>query len=338
MYDEKRRDREESNINSCVRVASFDLQKCLPTPFLRCGQAFYRRQLYTLNLSVFESYNGKNEAYCYLWNESIARRGAQEIGSCILYDVQRVLNSTPSNKTQTEPLKLIYYSDRCSGQNHNFIMCMMFLNIIDQCQREGREATIIHKFMISGHSHMEVDSIHAAIERSKKRSTIDIETPRDWALFISQVRRKIPINVVELDQTKFLALKNLNIRFNRPKYNTDGPVIKLRDIIWFEYRTTAPGRVFYKQNVEDDYSCFIAINEAPHSEPYYLTPLNLEPIPLSQEKLEDLRNLLPFVSNKQYYEVMLKNLVVKKRGRKKLSKCDDHFEDDMDRLEEEYIK
>ncbi|XP_055523040.1 uncharacterized protein LOC129717212 [Wyeomyia smithii] len=81
------------------------------------------------------------------------------------------------------------------------------------------------------HSHMEVDSIHAAIERSKKRSTIDIETPRDWALFISQVRRKIPINVVELDQTKFLALKNLNIRFNRPKYNTDGPVIKLRDII-----------------------------------------------------------------------------------------------------------
>ncbi|XP_055533365.1 uncharacterized protein LOC129723273 [Wyeomyia smithii] len=174
--------------------------------------------------------------------------------------------------------------------------------------------------------------MHPSIENKdvvprQKRSTIDIETPRDWALFISQVRRKIPINVVELDQTKFLALENLNIRFNRPKYNMDGQVIKLRDIIWFEYRTTAPGRVFYKQNVEDDYS-----------EPYYLTPLNLEPIPLSQEKLEDLQNLLPFVSNKQYYEVMLKNLVVKKRGRKKLSKCDDHFEDDMDRLEEEYVK
>lgn len=258
-------------------------------------------------------------------------RSAQEIGSCILIHIQRTLQEYGQ-----PTLKLVLYSDRCSGQNLNFVMCMTFLHIIHQCHREGREVIICHKFMTTGHSHMEVDSVHAAIERAKKRTNIDIETPRDWAVFISQIRRKIPINVIELKQDQFLSLKDLNSIYERPKCNTDGELIKLRDIMWFEYRTSAVGCVFYKENVEDDYSCFKAQKIGNTvTEPFDLVPINTEPIPLSQEKLEDLRSLLPYVENKAYYNVMLKNLVIPRRGRKKVNKVDDHFDNDLDVVEGE---
>ncbi|XP_062546898.1 uncharacterized protein LOC134212769 [Armigeres subalbatus] len=47
VYDEKRQDRKLAKEDSNHRTVSFDLQKQLPTPDLRCGQAYYSRQLYS---------------------------------------------------------------------------------------------------------------------------------------------------------------------------------------------------------------------------------------------------------------------------------------------------
>lgn len=184
-----------------IRTASFDLQKCLPTPHLLCGTAYYSRQLYTLNLTVYSTWNGSNSVNCMLRDESKAKRGSQEISSCIMRDLDQM----------DEGIKLItYYSDRCSGQNHNTIICMMFLHFINKCRQEDRQIVIRHKFMCSGHSHMEVDSAHACIKKAKKRCTTNIETPRDWAVFISAIQRRVPFRVTEMDQKDFLAFKQLD--------------------------------------------------------------------------------------------------------------------------------
>lgn len=122
VYEEKRMDIKRTRTDSTVRVASFDLQKQLPTPHLTCGKAFYARQLYTLNLTVFESCLNENKAYCYLWDETKARRGSQEIGSCLWKDLQ----SVPSTITE-----LIYYSDRCSGQNLNKNIVFLFTFFVE---------------------------------------------------------------------------------------------------------------------------------------------------------------------------------------------------------------
>ncbi|KAG5891151.1 hypothetical protein JTB14_005486 [Gonioctena quinquepunctata] len=80
-YQEKRDDKLRCKTNSKMVVVSFDLQKCLPTPHLTSGISFYKRKLWTLNLTLYETRENKNSAICYLWNETIAKRGGQEIAS-----------------------------------------------------------------------------------------------------------------------------------------------------------------------------------------------------------------------------------------------------------------
>lgn len=65
-----------------VRVICFDLQKTLPTPLLTTNKVYYLRQLWTYNFCVYDLISGKS--HMYIWNETTASRGSQEIGSCLL--------------------------------------------------------------------------------------------------------------------------------------------------------------------------------------------------------------------------------------------------------------
>nr|XP_029721559.1 uncharacterized protein LOC115262805 [Aedes albopictus] len=152
VYDRKNQDVLTAKTDKTVCTASFDLQKCLPTPHLLCGQAYYSRQLYTLNLTIFETFRNKNVGRCFLWDESKARRGSQEVGSCLLVYLRSLIERDKCLKTVN------LYSDRCSGQNHNIVVCKTISLFIEECARTNREMIVRHNFMVSGHSHMEVDS------------------------------------------------------------------------------------------------------------------------------------------------------------------------------------
>ena len=52
----------------------------------------------------------------YVWSENIASRGAQEIGSCLLLYLQKIIQ--PSIK------KIIMYSDSAGGNNRNIKMIL----------------------------------------------------------------------------------------------------------------------------------------------------------------------------------------------------------------------
>lgn len=192
-YETKRRD---AGINSNeVCVISFDLQQCLPTPSLESSIAFYKRQLWTFNLTVHNIKTSK--AACYVWNESIAKRGGNDISSCIF----NFLSNLPP-----EIKHVIMYSDCCPGKNKNSLfmaMCLIFLE-----QGNTTIETIDHKFMVSGHSRMECDSDHARIEKSKKRYSTLIFHPHDWAQLI-RFAGKDKFTVIEMDQTYFLDFNSL---------------------------------------------------------------------------------------------------------------------------------
>lgn len=160
-YKLKAKDKEQSKLDPSVVTVSFDLEKCLPTPYLRNGVSFYKRQLWVYNLTTYKTDTNGNEATCLLWNETVGGRGGQEIASCI----RKFTLSLHSQSIET----LNFYSDSCSGQNRNIYMAIMFCYILKELPASSKIAVINHKFLEPGHIHMEADTIHAAIEKAKKR-------------------------------------------------------------------------------------------------------------------------------------------------------------------------
>lgn len=96
-----------------------------------------------------------------MWNETIAARGGQEIASCLFKHIFEEVK---------EDVEIInFYSDCCPGQNCNIYMTIMLLQVVNKCHARQRQLTINHKFVQSGHTHMEADSIHALREKTKKK-------------------------------------------------------------------------------------------------------------------------------------------------------------------------
>ncbi|XP_055523150.1 uncharacterized protein LOC129717309, partial [Wyeomyia smithii] len=278
VYKEKTKDVALAKIDATLRTSSFDLQKQLPTPYLSNGEAFYCRQLYTYNLTIFSTYAGENSAYCYLWDETKARRGSQEIGSCLLQD----LNKLPSS-VET----MIHYSDRCFGQNNNKTIIFLFPHFIEECVKHGRKLNIYHKLMATGHSHMEVDTVHGAIEKAKKCTTMNIEVPHHWALLISGIRRKVPFNVIEMEQRDMLNLKSLDQRYRIPKMSLNNKPFRIKNTMVFYFSTEFPGHVQFKEQVTDEQFDRIQIlPDVEVLENVELRPITNIPLELSSVKLD----------------------------------------------------
>ena len=157
-YQSKAADKEISNLNQNMKTITFDMQQCLPTPVVLSSLAFYKRQLWTYNFTVHDC--DQSQAYCYIWHEAVAKRGGDDIASCLY---QYIVANLPKSVTH-----LVMYSDTCSGQNKNCFVAAMCMKAL---QNSETLEIIDHKFLIPGHTHMECDTDHSLIEKKKKSIT-----------------------------------------------------------------------------------------------------------------------------------------------------------------------
>lgn len=133
----------------------FDFQKVLSTRKTEASSYYYQRKLSVYNFTVYDI--ARHEATCYVWSENDAKKGSNEVASCLLHYIE-----TKSSLGITE---FFMWSDNCAGQNRNKNLISMY--VYASCKFN---VDIKHSFLEVGHTQNEGDSVHATIERHAKGS------------------------------------------------------------------------------------------------------------------------------------------------------------------------
>lgn len=261
---------------------AFDLQKALPCPLLTTNKIYYMRQLWTYNFCVHNL--ATNKATMFLWNESIASRGSQEVASCL----NMFLKYHPNAK------HLIAYSDCCGGQNRNKNIAKFWMYVV----KEGILETIDHKFLEPGHTYMECDRDFGVIEKRKKKTEY-VFVPDEWANAISNASKSF--TVVKMQQSDFISTDAMNAIVDiKPSTcrDTSGHPLKWSSIRWMRFEKRRPLVMLVKPTFNHDYE-FLEIDfQKPlkgRPPTIKLDRLYQEPLEIKEAKWKNLQELLPFI-------------------------------------------
>ncbi|KAJ8912160.1 hypothetical protein NQ315_006124 [Exocentrus adspersus] len=238
--EEKQRDVSIALQDPTRVVAVYDLQSVLSTPCSEVSDFYYKSKLATYNFTIFNIAN--KEGSCYVWSENTAKRGANEIGSCVL----QFLTSNCKEKHVT------FYSDNCAGQNKNKYIASLYLYATTFLEIQS----ITHKYLVTGHTQNEGDSMHSCIEKEKKRLLKGgpIFIPAQWVPVIQGAKKKgKPYHVKEMDQSEFFDLQKLSNDIGT-NFITD---VEKKKVKWTEIKIMMvtkdePDSLFFKYDYGDD--------------------------------------------------------------------------------------
>lgn len=307
---EKRLDRQ--NINETNICAVYDLQAVMQCPTGETSSFFYKSKLNCLNFTIVEMLKksetakklkmndkeNKNEigaydsVYCYFWDEVQGKRGANEIGSCILDYLQRINQQNPNKK-----LNVTFYSDNCCGQNKNKFITSLYSYAVTCFENIY---TITHKYLIKGHTQNEGDNVHSLIEKEIKRNKKSgpIYTPYQYVTLIKSSRKNgKSFIVIELTHEFFVDLKVLQEKwgynYNEDEYKNnmlwnDVKVLKFckAEEFVFYYKTSYSQIEFTKVNLRNKRKKMLRPEEIT------LTKAFSQRLELSEHKKKDLRDLI----------------------------------------------
>ena len=219
-----------------MTAACFDLQQVLPSPHGQISVYYYKRKLSTYN---FTCYNlGTGSADCFMWNESYAGRGSNEINSCLFHYLK--LNS---NKQF-----VCTFSDNCAGQNKSRNTVVTFLKALAETKIEAIE----HYYLEKGHTQNENDSVHSPIERAARK--IPVYTPDQWCSVVRTAKKNgQPYVVHEMVPGSFSDFKRLTTSFRNFSINTCGEKVNWLKICRLRFIKSHPHTVLYAYSYSGDY-------------------------------------------------------------------------------------
>lgn len=300
-------DMQNAKENSDITVIIFDLMKTLPTPVISTGICYYKRQLWTYCLGIHNA--GTDDMFMYVWDESTASRGPQEIGSCLLKFI----------KEHVHTKKLIMYSDQCGGQNRNIKVAALCMHIV--ASPEFTVEQIDHKYTVSGHSFSSCDRAFGLVEKQKKYFP-DIYIPEHWNKVILAARKKNPFKIVEMKRADFISTKDLETNITNRKIAVDRRKVEWLKIQWMLYNKMHPFSMFFKYS-NDPEVLFAEVNFSKRSSQdtsiFELEVLYPEGRKISSEKKKDLECLLEYIP--PIYHSFYKNLKVSSGARNELDGC-----------------
>ncbi|CAC5379351.1 unnamed protein product [Mytilus coruscus] len=170
------------------------------------------------------------------------------------------------------------------GQNRNKFVAAALLysvkvnkhiNIIDQ------------KYLDTGHTHMECDSMHAAIEHAKRKTNIYI--PSQWDTVIHMARRNNPYVVIPLLDFKSLQKEN----YKNMEQNKKGEKVRWREIKQLQFRKETPNVIYYKYSFHEEFNEITVVTRGRQKlvENLAVSTKYKERLPITEAKKADLLSL-----------------------------------------------
>ena len=157
---EKASDKEKSSDK--LSVWTVDVQAVLICPKTQASAMYYKTKLQVHNFTCFNL--GNKYGYCYTWEEHEGDLSAEVFAHIQFQHFAKLLDTNPNIE------KIVVWSDGCRYQNRNAVLSNAYLHLANQYN-----IVIEQKFLVVGHTQMECDSMHSAIER---KVVGDIHTPR----------------------------------------------------------------------------------------------------------------------------------------------------------------
>lgn len=271
----KSEDKAAGENSTDICVACFDLQKVLSCPRSETSVFFYRSKLSLYNFTIFDL--NLHQGFCYMWTEITAGRGANEVASNLLSFIKM--------KSESGTKEFRFYSDGPTGQNKNRFVFAQYLLASSKLQ-----VSITHRFLEPGHTHMEVDSMHARIEKEASRK--ELYVPQEWfELVINSKQEGEKYRVIDVQQSDIYNFKPLV-----EKQNWAQDINKVK-IHWSKVKevhvsASAPNILKFKYDYEGENFSVNVTQKRGHSVnlvTYELPNVYYSKLPLKPKKIRDIK-------------------------------------------------
>ena len=209
--DMKTKDKTEAQENNQVSAWTMDMQAVMVCPKSLASCMYYKTKL---QLHNFTFYCLEDKAgYCYAWDEVNADLSCETFAWLQFYHFRKFLEEHSDIKI------LIVWSDGCGYQNRNATLSNAYLHLA-----KLMKVTIYQKFLMSGHSQMECDSMHSMIERKLKGP---MYTPREYIVAMQSARSQpMPYHVEHLKHDFFKkGFQDMYVSSIRPGKKSGDPTI-----------------------------------------------------------------------------------------------------------------
>lgn len=295
FYELKSLYKRKSRKSPDLEAITMDYQKNLHCPNITTNDVYYKRQLNFVSFNIHVLSDQTSVFYTY--DESVAKKGADDVCSMIDHFVSSIL---PENVR-----KLVIFCDSCAGQNKNYTVIRYLHYLVTQKNRFDRVNVV---FPIRGHSYLECDRDMSLINQRSY-----VEVPEEWRCVIRNSRLKpSPFTVIDCKQDMFKAWTN----FLKPMYKQTCPM-PTRPIRCLRVDSSTPRLVYHRSTF---CGCYFSHEITPNlnmrrgkknragkgqnrqnriiNTPIEeLKPLYTGPIPISSAKYQDLQSLTKFLVN-----------------------------------------
>lgn len=262
--------------NKSIIAATFDFQKILTCPHGEVSVLYYSRKLSCFNFTVYDLATKKGS--CYMWDEMTAKRGANEVSSCLMNFIEKHVKNGAKN--------FKFWSDNCAGQNRNRIVFSAYMYAAKKFK-----ISITHTFLEKGHTQNEGDSVHSLIEKSARHKII--YTPSEWKFLVRWAKVEDPYEVVEMTSDDILNYSNLISADTTKKWekNSQNQKIKWRNIRVVCVEASHPNILLYKYDYDDEFQKLVQPVTRRSAANFNLKKCYSGPLSISKDKYKDLMKL-----------------------------------------------